>query len=129
MGVDENRARAAIGRDTSGWEGVVGDEVDDFAGAGVEEAAAAGKASALGCGERDCWYGGFKGRERSWEGHVFQLDGREVCLESGRGFRRACAVMGRRRHDCFEDEGLGHRLMSLFSKQLDFNSCPDLWMT
>lgn len=40
MGVDEDRAGAAVGCDIVGWEGVVGDEVEYFAGACVEGAAA-----------------------------------------------------------------------------------------
>jgi len=38
--VDEDRAGAAVGCDTIGWEGVVGDEVEYFAGARVEKAVA-----------------------------------------------------------------------------------------
>ena len=41
MGVDEDRARPAVRRDTVGWEGVVGDEIEHFAGARVEKAASA----------------------------------------------------------------------------------------
>jgi len=40
VGVDEDRAGAAVGCDTVGWEGVVGDEVECFAGARVEKAVA-----------------------------------------------------------------------------------------
>ena len=90
MGVDKDRARTTVGRDTVGWEGVVGDEVDDFAGPGVEETAAAGKARALECGARGMWCGVVKRGERSGEGDVFQMDGREVCLELGPGFLRVC---------------------------------------
>ena len=52
MGVDEDKAGAAVGCDTIGWEGVVGDGVEYFAGARVEKAVAR-RAHALGSGERD----------------------------------------------------------------------------
>ena len=74
MGVDEDKAGAAVGCDTIGWEGVVGDEVEYFAGARVGKAIAR-RAHALGSGERG-WCG-VKSRG------VFQLDGREVRLELG----------------------------------------------
>ena len=71
MGVDEDKAGAAVGCDTIGWEGVVGDGVEYFAGARVEKAITR-RAHALRSGERD-WCG-IKSRERSWKGDVFQLD-------------------------------------------------------
>jgi len=52
VGVDEDRAGAAVGCDTVGWEGVVGDDVDYFSRARVEKAVAR-RAYALGSGERD----------------------------------------------------------------------------
>ena len=85
VGVDEDGARAAVGCDAVGGEGVVGEEVEDFAGAGVEQTAAARGAYGLGCGERD--WGRVRSGEGGWEGDVFQLDGREVCLKLGGGFR------------------------------------------
>ena len=86
MGVDEDRAGAAIGCETVGWEGVVGDEVEYFAGARAEKAVAR-RAHAPGSSERD--WRAIKSRERSWEGDVFQLNGREVRLELDGGVRES----------------------------------------
>ena len=63
-----DKASAAVGCDTVGWERVVGDEIEYFAGARAEKATAR-RAHALGSGERD-WCG-VQGWERSWEGDVF----------------------------------------------------------
>ena len=96
MGVDEDRAGAAVGCDTVGWEGVVGDEVEYFAGARIEKAVAR-RAHTFGSGERG-WCG-IKSRERQWEGDIFQLDGHEVCLELGGGVRQICIIV-EGRYDC-----------------------------
>ena len=100
MNVDKNRTGAAVWRDAVGWEGVIADEVEFFAGAGVKEAAAAWRAHAFGCNHRD-WL--VEGRERCWEGDVFQLDRREVCLELGGGFRGfSVDIVGDDRHGCLK---------------------------